>query len=355
MYNNKTIMANETLQIAEVVQQQILNNQDIIENLCKRLQEFNPYFLVTIGRGSSDHACAFAKYLFETKLGLITASASPSTVTVYNAKLAFDKALVIGISQSGKSPDICKMMEVARQQGAVTLAIVNVMDSPMAKTAEFVIPMLAGEEKAVAATKSYIASLTVLANIIAKLTNDTKLWQDFQRLPTLFNHDININWRSFMDNFSSLHNTLVIARGYSFPIALELALKFKETSSIQAEAFSSAELLHGPLALIKAGRPYLLLAQNDKTCDEILALASRIKKLNAKPLLILPKNIVAQEQLTESVSDYWELAVDGTQIDVVLQPILIVQTMYLFLAELAIQRGCNPDSPMNLKKVTETF
>lgn len=347
-------MSQETQQAAEVIRRQIENNQDILLRLCQRLEEFKPYFAVTIGRGSSDHACTFAKYLFETKLGLITSSAAPSTVTVYKANLYFAKALVIGISQSGQSPDICKMMEVARQQGAITVAIVNVVDSPLANIAEFVVPMWCEEEKAVAATKSYIASLTVLANLISTFLKDKSLFNDFMHLPNILTANRSVQWPAFIRNFRNINSTLIIGRGYGFPIALEAALKCKETAAIQAEAFSAAELLHGPLALIQRDHPYLLLAQNDKTFQEVLTLASRIKDLGGKSLLILPQGIVEEEVLAQHTSDFLTLPHEQGA-DVIYDPIIIIQALYLLIAELAVVRGYNPDAPANLRKVTETL
>jgi glutamine---fructose-6-phosphate transaminase (isomerizing) len=349
-----TLMSQETKEAAEVLRRQIVNNRNILNDLRQRIKEFQPYFVVTIGRGSSDHACMFAKYLFETKLGLITSSAAPSTVTVYDANLSFAKSLVIGISQSGRSPDICKMMEVARKQGAITVAIVNVVDSPLAHIAEFVVPMWCGEEKAVAATKSYIASLAVLTNLIATLLDNQSLLDDFRHLSDILEANSSMLWPAFIHNFRNVNNTLIIGRGYGFPIALEAALKCKETASIQAEAFSAAELLHGPLALIKRDHPYLLLAQNDKTFKEILMLASRIKDLGGKSLLLLPEGIVGEDVLKQHVSEFLIVPCQH-KVDVIFNPIIIIQTLYLLIAELAVKRGYNPDAPANLRKVTETL
>lgn len=363
MSTTSTIMATEARAAATVVTQQLQENTAILLKLCEKIYTAKPSFVVTIGRGSSDHACTYAKYLCETKLGLITSSAAPSVVTVYHADLNFEHALVIGISQSGKSPDICCMMENARRKGAITVAIVNDVQSPLAQHAEFVIPMLAGEERAVAATKSYIASLSVLAHFIALITNDVELLQGCQKLP-LAMHEIatSLHWSEFIDNFRAINNTLIIGRGYGLPIAQEIALKFKETAGIQAEAFSAAELLHGPLALIKPGHPYLLLAQNDDTLKEILTLALRIKNLGGKSLLLVPQeknamaakavNEVTDAMLTQHTSAFLVLP---QTLGAIFDPIIAVQALHLLIAELAVSRGYNPDQPANLCKITETL
>lgn len=348
-----TIMAAEARDATQVVARQLRENDAVLHRLAAKLQQSPPPFVVTIGRGSSDHACTFAKYLCETKLGLITASAAPSTVTVYHADLNFDHALVIGISQSGQSPDICAMMDAARRKGATTVALVNVADSPLARSAEFVIPLCAGEEKAVAATKSYIAALTALVHFIAVMTGSAELQRACAQLPqAMENATSGLVWREFGECFRSIHHTLIIGRGYGFPIAQEIALKFKETAAIQAEAFSAAELLHGPLALIKHDHPYLLLAQDDATLPEVLALALRIKELGGKSMLVLPENRVDSLELARCTTS--SLTLPAT-LDAIFNPIVAVQALYLLIADLAVARGYNPDSPANLKKVTETL
>lgn len=349
-----TIMEQEALQASEAIERQLVHNSAIMQELCARLKSFGPSFVMTIGRGSSDHAATFAKYLFETKLGWVTASAAPSVVTLYHAPLALAKALVVGISQSGQSPDICQTMRMARQCGAVTVAIVNVVNSPLAEAAEFVIPMWAGEEKAVAATKSYLASLGVILNLVAELSGDAKLADNFARLPRLLLTENRAIWPAFGEGFGQVRDTLVIGRGYGFPIALELALKFKETAAIQAEAFSAAELLHGPLALIRSKTPYLLLAQRDQTKDEILALAAKIKHFGGRPFLIAGSGIAGVDEL-QACTDAFFLAPGLQQYDPLLDPILLVQIGYLLIARLAVERGANPDAPARLSKVTETL
>jgi glutamine---fructose-6-phosphate transaminase (isomerizing) len=347
-----TIMSQEASSAHKVVSRQLQKNTSVMRELRARIKAAAPSFAVTIGRGSSDHACTYAKYLFETKLGIITASAAPSTITVYNAALNFQHALVIGISQSGKSPDICKVMEVARQRGAITVALVNVVDSPLAKLAEFVIPLQADEEKAVAATKSYLASLTALVHLVSTLTDDQHLQEGLIQLPHLLESASSLTWPSFIDNFRDVSRTLVIGRGYGFPIAQEIALKFKETSAIQAEAFSSAELLHGPVALLKPEHAYLLIAQSDTTLHEVLALALRIKQMGGKSMLVVPSGVVSKAVIEQHAAAYLLLP---PSLEAIFDPIIAAQTLYMLIAELAVVRGYNPDAPANLHKVTETL
>ena len=346
-------MEREAREVPQLIAQQIKANADILFELSARLKKTPPKYALTIGRGSSDHACTYAKYLLETNLGLITASAAPSVVTVYQARLRMKDALVIGVSQSGKSPDICKMMEVARNDGAVTVAIVNDVNSPLAKTAEFLVPMYAGEERAVAATKSYIASLAALLQLTAVCANQKELLHELSKLPELLAAVLDLSWAEALAEFKAINNTLVIARGFGFPIAQEASLKFKETSAIQAEAFSAAEILHGPFALIKKNHPYLLVAQIDATLNGILELAKKITGLGGRVILSMPRNDkISIAELAKIATLILPLPYS---LAAAIDPIMTIQAFYPMIAQLAVIRGFNPDSPENLKKITETM
>jgi glutamine---fructose-6-phosphate transaminase (isomerizing) len=306
---------------------------------------------LTIGRGSSDHACTFGKYLLETQFGLVTSSAAPSVLTIYGSELRFKDALVIGISQSGKSPDICDMMQSARKKGAITLAIINDINSPLAQSAEYIIPMWAGKEQAVAATKSYLASLSALVQLTAMWSQNQQLLATLEELPNKLSDVLTTNWEQAIPLFQKVEETLVLARGFGFPVALEAALKFKETASLQAEAFSSAEVQHGPLALIKRDHPYLLFTQNDNSLEGMLNLAKRIKKLGGKTVIALSPEWVDADDLAEAATLVLPLP---NTIQAICDPLLTIQAFYLMVAKLAVARGFNPDAPNNLKKVTET-
>ena len=348
-----TLMEKESREVPQLIARQIAANAEVLLQLSEKLRKTPPKYALTIGRGSSDHACTYAKYLLETNLGLITASAAPSVVTVYNAQLHMKDALVIGVSQSGQSPDICKMMEVARNDGATTVAIVNETDSTLAKTAEFLVPMYAGKERAVAATKSYIAALSALAHLTAIYANNQKLLNDLKQLPELLTQTLSLDWTCAITEFKNINNTLVVARGFGFPIAQEAALKFKETSAIQAEAFSAAEILHGPFALIKKNHPYLLFAQIDATLAGTLELAKKITTLGGRVILAIAQNApITPTELKKIAALILPLP---HSLAAILDPIMTIQAFYPMVAQLAVARGFNPDSPENLQKVTETM
>jgi glucosamine--fructose-6-phosphate aminotransferase (isomerizing) len=266
--------------------------------------------------------------------------------------LEVKNALVIGISQSGKSPDICQLMQSARNKGAITVAIVNVENSPLAAAAEFVIPMHAGEEKAVAATKSYIAALTTLIQLVAHLTDDQKLSACSSQLPTYLEETLKQDWSPAIPLLTNITDTLVLGRGYGFPIAQEAALKFKETCTIQAEAFSGAEVLHGPFALIKKNHPYLLFTQQDQSLDGMLNLANKIANLGGKILLAASADSLGKFNINLDSSLVLPLPV---ALHPICDPVITIQAFYLMIAKLAVQRGFNPDIPDNLQKITETI
>jgi glutamine---fructose-6-phosphate transaminase (isomerizing) len=347
-----TQMEIEAQQTPAITAKQLKENKILLQTISKKITEQRPLFAVTIGRGSSDHACTYAKYLLETYFGIPTVSAAPSVLTIYGSELEVKNALVIGISQSGKSPDICQIMQSARHKGAITVAIVNAENSPLAAAAEFVIPMHAGEEKAVAATKSYIATLTTLAQLIAHLSDDQKLHECIKQLPNYLDQTLTQYWSAAIPLLTNVTDTLVLGRGYGFPIAQEAALKFKETCTIQAEAFSGAEVLHGPFALIKKNNPYLLFTQNDPSLDGMINLASKISNLGGKILLAAPIDCLEKINLEKNNSLLLSLP---PSLHPICDPIMIIQAFYLMIAKLAVQRGFNPDKPDNLQKITETI
>lgn len=348
----KTLMEKEACESPRVVERQLIENQAIIQKIASVIHEKKPLFAMTIGRGSSDNACNYAKYLIETKLNLVTASAAPSVVTIYKRPLNLKNVLVIGISQSGQSPDICGMMEYARKQGAITVAIINEVNSPMGRMAEFVIPMLAGEEKAVAATKTFIASLSAVVQLVAVTSGNLLLMEAISKLPAELEKAAHCDWSAIVSLYKHVVQTYVIARGFSYPIAQEAALKFKETASIHAEAFSSADLMHGPLTLVKPNHPFLLFAQQDEMLPLLIETVKKIKRMGGYPIM------GASEWMLKHYPDlYDDLSVTlsiPNSIHPILDPIVSIQAFYPMMAKLAVSLGKNPDAPEHLKKVTET-
>ena len=263
----------EAAQSAQVVRDQLAANRSAIESLAAKLRQMQPRAVTTIARGSSDHAATFAKYLIETRLGLMTASAAPSVTSLYDSALGMSGVVCLAISQSGKSPDLLQSAAAAKAAGGFVIALVNVEDSPLATLADAVIPLGAGSELSVAATKSYIAALSAITQLVACWTDDTDLLQALNGLPDLLDAAWAEDWSAGVAALKSAHNLFVIGRGVGFGIAQEAALKFKETCGLHAEAFSAAEVRHGPMALVGPGFPILAFAQQDEShagVDELL-------------------------------------------------------------------------------------
>ena len=339
----QTLMYQEAASSADVVANQQKLNEQPIQEVVKAIRAFNPRAVVTMARGSSDHAATYAKYLIETRTGVLTSSASPSISSVYLAKQKLQGVLYIAFSQSGKSPDLLSGVEQAKAAGALTLAIVNVEDSPLAQMADLVIPLRAGPENSVAATKSYIATLSAILHLVSEWSDDEVLQKAYKQLPQLLASAWQCDWSAAIDALKDASNLFVIGRGLGFGVAQEAALKFKETCGLHAEAFSSAEVKHGPMAIVKAGFPVLMLAQQDETSDGFNALIQDFEARSAKVL-------VAAERATGPLS----LQVVGGA-HPALAPVLAIQSFYKMANALSVARGYNPDQPPHLRKVTETL
>ena len=344
-----TLMEQETRQSPSVIAKQLQHNDALWQQITQTIKEKQPAFALTIARGSSDHAANFGRYLIETRCKMICASAAPSVWTLYDAKPKLDNALVIAISQSGKSPDICQALEYAKNHGAITLALVNDMDAPLAHIAEYAIDLCAGAEKAVAATKSYIASLVAMLHFCGHYTKDEPLLDTLKTLPEKLEANLNHNWQSAIDILSPAQSTMIVGRGLGYPIAQEAALKLKETSTLHAEAFSSAEILHGPVALVKPEYPILLMPQQDATFEQNLKLAAHLKELGAHLL------ISAHSQTQKYFAPYTKHILPISQAaHPMLEPLSNITAFYTMANKLSLARNCNPDQPQNLKKVTKT-
>src|SRR5258706_7556880 len=292
-------------------------------------------------RGSSDHAATYAKYLFETRTGVLVASAAPSIASVYGARQDLRDCLFLAISQSGRSPDLLSTLEAAKQAGALTVALVNDEESPLATTADYALPLCAGEEKSVAATKSYIASLAALAHLTAQWTGDGDIAKALARAPEDLERAWQLDWQAALDRLRPAPPLCVSGRGVGLGIAQEAALKCKETCGLHAESFSAAEVRHGPQALLTEKFPALVLAQDDETREGIEALARDLVARGVDVLLA-----------GATVEGAFELPTIASH--PAIEPILVAQSFYRMANALAIARRWDPDRPPHLNKVTET-
>src|SRR6185437_10865924 len=248
---NTSAMAKEAKEAPERVQAQLDEDTQRLLRVAAILREFRPKAVVTCARGSSDHAATYARYLIETRLGLLTASASPSVSAVYGVRQELDRCLFLVLSQSGRSPDLLAAAGAAKDAGALVVALVNHDDSPLAQAADHVIPLRAGPETSVAATKSYICALTASLHLVAHWSENQALLRKLRALPAQLGQAWLLDWQSMVELLTPASNLFVLGRGLGLAVAQEAALKLKETCGLHAEAFSGAEVRHGPMALLK--------------------------------------------------------------------------------------------------------
>ncbi len=338
----QTLMALEAAQAPAAVARQLEENAGICRELAHCFGGRPLRLVATCARGSSDHAAAYIKYLVELRLGIPVASYAPSVGSVYNRPVRMEDTLFWVISQSGQSPDLVASIRWARRNGAFTLALVNDVASPAARAAHLVLPLHAGPERAVAATKSYIASLAAALQVAAHFSQEEDLLNALQRLPGDLEAGLAPGWDRAVGPLAQAGNLFTVGRGLSLGIALEAALKLKETSALHAEAFSGAELMHGPLELVKEGFPVLMFSQNDQTAPGQRELAGILRELGA--LVFLAGEGPAKEYNLPVMAGLHPAAA----------PLAMIQAFYFLAEKVALARGLDPDRPRLLRKVTRT-
>jgi glucosamine--fructose-6-phosphate aminotransferase (isomerizing) len=332
-------MARETCESADVVSQ-ILRRRHALAEVARRLDVGASPLAVLCGRGSSGHAGSFLRYLIETRLHLPVSASAPSVITAFRKPLTLRNALFIVISQSGRSPDLVAATESARASGARTVAIVNTLPSPVASAAEFVVPIGAGPEHSVAATKTVVGSMAAGAGLIAELAEDSVLRSALDRLPERLHRALSLDWGEMSGDLVKASAVFVTSRGLGLGSAREIALKLAEILRLPAVGFSAAELQHGPRAALSSKTPVLMMRLMDETAATVDALATELREsgisvhLCGGPRSTLP----------------W-LGDDDPATDA----ITMLIPFYRAIERLARERGFDPDRPPQLSKITETF
>ena len=345
---NTTLMFTEASEGGAAVRHFLDQNRPALEQLAKHLRANPPKSVTTCARGSSDHAATFGKYLIETMMGVPVSSAALSVSSIYASPVSTGESLCIAISQSGRSPDLLTAVKAHKAAGAHVVALVNDESSPLAKLADTLLPLCAGPEKSVAATKSYIASLAGLAAIAAYWAGDDALRDALDGLPDQLEAAFGLDWSPALPALVSARNLFVIGRGYGLAAAQEAALKLKETCALHAEAFSSAEVRHGPMAIVGEGFPILALATGDDAGDSVREVAAEFAERGAAVMLADPLGVM--ETPTGTVVHLPSIVTVQA-----LEPIILIQSFYRLANTLSVARGLNPDSPPHLNKVTRTF
>lgn len=338
-----THMRQEIEEIPAACRRLLTSQQAQLHAAGERLRAVDPKFLITVARGSSDHASALLKYAIELTTGVPVASIGPSVASIYGAKLKLGGSACLAISQSGKSPDIVAMAQLAQRAGSLTIALTNTPDSPLAETADLPIDIAAGPERSVAATKTYVTSALAGLAVLAEWSKDRALKDVIDALPERLEASIACDWSPLAETIGKHDSLFVLGRGPGLAIANEAALKFKETSAVHAEAYSAAEVMHGPLALVEPGFPVLALAVEDEARGSILSVAQTLAQKGAG-VLVTGGGADGATSLP--------FAATGHPLT---DPLSLIVSFYAFVEAFSRGRGYDPDQPRNLKKVTETL
>ena len=338
----------EILEQPQVLQWLLESERLPVEEIAAMIRSRAPRFIVLAARGTSDNAARYGQYLFGAANGLPVALATPSLFTLYGKPPRLQEALVMAISQSGQSPDILAVIEEGRRQGALTLAITNDSNSPLACAAEHVISLHAGQERSIAATKTYTASLLAVAMLSTALAEDEERFRALEALPALMSEVVASASEIIKtaEPYCDIEACVVISRGYNYATAFEIALKLKELVYIVAEPYSSADFEHGPMALVERGFPVLAVVSEGCVAEELVDLLRRLREREARLVVIADRDdalALAQTPLP--------LPADVPEW---LSPLLAVVPGQLFTLGLIEAKGLDPDRPRGLRKVTLT-
>lgn len=343
-------MLDEIRQQPEALARTLASERKNMESFRAAMALKKPRFIVLAARGTSDNAAQFGRYLIEITTGIPVSLAAPSVHTVYNAKVDYRDALVIGISQSGESTDTNVVLEKARRQGAATLGITNEPASAMAKLAEHVFLVRAGKEKSVAATKTYTGQLMILY-LVAHALGGKLRFEDLEKIPDLAASAAALEAQvsELAGRYRYMNHAVVVGRGLNYSNTFEFALKMMETCYVVAERFSSADFLHGPIAMVGADFPVFLFAPTGPTSKSMREMLVKLAGLKAETVVITDKkNAPAAKPAGRALTI-------PVEIPEILTPIPYIVPAQIFAASLAREKGLDPDQPRTLSKVTRTL
>lgn len=338
----QTKMALEVAEIPAAAARFLDRTGPAVRDAAAAMRSLDPGLLVTVARGSSDHAATYLKYAVELLAGVPVASVGPSVASVYGRPLRLKGAVCIGISQSGQSPDIVEMMQAARTGGALSVAITNSANSPMGLAADHCLDLQAGVEHSVAATKTFVTSVLAGLSLLAEWKQDAALLRALDTLPQALEKALDLDWSPLAARLARASSVYVLGRGPAFAIANESALKLKETCGLHAESYSAAEVLHGPAAIVQSQFPVLALGVQDAALPHVVTTAERLAGQGAD--VFLTGRAAQGATLLPSVPDLHPLVA----------PLVLATAFYSFVEALARRRGFDPDTPPHLRKVTET-
>jgi glucosamine--fructose-6-phosphate aminotransferase (isomerizing) len=343
----ETILATEMREQPAVVGELLRRQRGVLAEVARNARARQAEWVLIAARGSSDNAARYAQHVFARFCGLPVALASPSLSTLYDAPLRLDRALVLGISQSGQSPDVCAVLERAHEQGRPTVAITNAPESPLAAVADWTVDIDAGAERSVAATKTYTASLAALAGLAVELAEDDRGREQLASVPEAMQRQLERGIGDAARVLEGVDRCAVAGRGPNYATAFEAALKIKELTAIAAEPYSPADLMHGPVAVLGPGSPLLAVAVEGPALESVTDAVAEARGRGGSCLLLSDREDGPRGE-TEAV-------VPLVRVPEWLSPLVAVLPAQALAAELAAGRGIDVDAPFGLRKVTRTI
>jgi len=343
----RTLMEKEILESPQVLRRFLSRQWTALSRAAEAIQNRKPRFVVIAARGTSDNAGTYARYLIEKEWGIPVSLAAPSVTTLYGARVNYSQCLVIGVSQSGEGPDVCRILHDARRQGALTLGVTNNPQSRLAKEAECALDLMAGPEKSVAATKTYTSELGALYALVECVSKGSKVKAKLSVLPRLVEEGCRLS-RAVWDaayQFPNLSSCVVVGRVFHYGLAQEAALKLKECAQVMAHAYSTADFHHGPKTLAGRGFPVILLAPLGPTLKGTLELLEELKERGARVMAFSPVPRVLKRAA---------IPVKTPGGNEVVNPMGMAPMLQTLALAVATAKGLNPDQPPYLKKVTQT-
>lgn len=322
------------------------------ENICacaKLLKEMRPASVIIAARGTSCNAGKYAKYLIETELGIPVSIAAPSVLTRYEGKLHLANTLVIGISQSGAAEDVCSLIDRGNETGAMTIAVTNTEGSLLAEHAQHHLCCFAGKEESLAATKTFVTQMELLTLLVAAWNDDSRLMEQMKSLPALTQSVLSLQpqVKELVQRWRFIGECFILARGLSYPVALECEIKIQETSFVHSQAFSVTNFTHGPVAMVTPRVPLLAIACDEKTDDNVIDMIHRVQGEGAEVLILTNKAEIAELSAGNAI-------VLDKECEGVLGAFAAATAIQLLACELCVLRGGNPDAPRGLTKITVT-
>jgi glucosamine--fructose-6-phosphate aminotransferase (isomerizing) len=345
---DKSLLQQEIEEQPTAAERLLKEERAAIERVADAIRDYDPRYIVFAARGSSDNAARYGQYLFGTINGLSVALATPSLFSRYQQPPNVEDALIIGISQSGQSPDIVSVLAEGQRQGALTVAITNDADSPLSSTADHTIRLLAGKEQSIAATKTFTTSLLALAALSAALAEDTQRSETLQTLPNLMSQVVSQAPAILKstERYRYMEECVVISRGYNYATAFEIALKLKELTYVMAEPYSTADFQHGPMAIVEQGFPVIAVVPEGEIAHEMVGFLQKLREREAELVII--------SALDEALNLAQTPLPIPAGIPEWLSPVVGVMPGQIFAWGLTLTKGFDPDHPRGLRKVTLT-